>query len=116
MILLNALTLAMPSVIKPILQYQEIIKVLLDIFHEMDEEFIKSQAARLISNLCLGSPESIDQLRRMEGIDLLVKAILEYSKSRRIQVGKKAGIQLLGEAQALEEDESDLKPGGDLSI
>ena len=116
MILLNTLTLAIPSVIKPILEYQEIIKVLLDIFHEIDEEYIKSQAARLISNLCHSSPESIDQLKRMEGIDLLVKAILEYTRSRRVQVGKKAGIKLLGEVQQPEKDDDDLKPGGDLSV
>ena len=88
----------------------------MDIFHEIDEEYIKSQSARLISNLCCGSPESIDQLKRMEGIDLLVKAILEYTKSRRVQVGKTAGVKLLGEVQQLEKDENDLKPGGDLTI
>ena len=116
MILLNTFTVAIPSVIKPILEYQEVVKVLLDIFHEIDEEYIKSQSARLISNLCCGSPESIDQLKRMEGIDLLVKAILEYTKSRRVQVGKTAGVKLLGEVQQLEKDENDLKPGGDLTI
>ena len=117
MILLNKCALAMPSVVKPILEYQNVVKVHLDIFGEIDEEYIRSQAARLISNLCKGSPESLAQLRQMNGISLFVRAINEYSAGRRVRVGKKACLKFEGEKDsAVPELDDDEKPGGDISI
>jgi hypothetical protein len=116
MILLNKCVLSLPSVVKPLLEYQEIINVLLQIFSGVDEEFIRSQAARLISNLCRNSQTSVKHLRNFHGIKLLVRSITGYCAEKRVQVGKKAGIKISGEETSAELDEEELKPGGDITI
>jgi len=116
MIALNKCVLSLPSVVKPLIEYQEIVHVLLQIFGEVDEEYIRSQAARLISNMCRNSSTSVNQLRHFHGIKLLVQAITSYCEGRRVQVGKKAGVKLLGEDNSAELDEEELKPGGDITI
>jgi hypothetical protein len=116
MILLNKCILTLPSIVKPLLEYQEIINVLLQIFSNVEEEYIRAQSARLISNLCKNSPDSALQLRQFHGIKLLVQAMTTYCESRRVQVGKKAGIKFGNEPTAIELDKEDLKPGGDIAV
>ena len=114
-ILLNKCVNCLPNVVKPLLEYQDITKVLFDIFSGLEEEYIRSQASRLISNLCKGGGASVEQLRLFDGIHLLVSALSSYSESRRVQVGKKAGVSL-GVPQVTELDDEENKPGGDLNV
>jgi hypothetical protein len=114
-----------PATVKPMLEYQEVVHVLLNIFQSIDKDSIRSQAARLISIMCTKNEVSQKQLRRLNGISLLINAIAQYAKPRRPSVGKKAGVKIgstgIDDSQNeggddLEEAGLSEKVGGDISI
>eukprot|EP01041_Mallomonas_annulata_P000888 gene888-1723_t len=76
------------NVVKERLEDQQAIQVFLVQFEESDDESIRAQAARLISIMCTSSAESQLQLRKLQGINTLIKTLSNYADSRRPMMSK----------------------------
>jgi hypothetical protein len=116
LLLLNR-CLMLSQEVKLIMEAENAIETFLTQFEHTDEDDTRTLVARLISVLCSnGNTVCQQQLREQNGIRLLVRVLLHFTESRRVQVGKKAGVKIQFQPEGEDNGGSEDNTGGQVSI
>lgn len=102
-----------------IMESENAIETFLTQFEHSDEDDSRTLVARLISVLCSGGNHVCQQqLREQNGIRMLVRVLLQYTESRRVQVGRRAGVKIPFQSEGEEAGGGggDDSSGGSVSI